>query len=227
MPSMSKTTQVSPFRSTSPPVCLSWVSRRASRSSRKSVRRASTGSSVNAAKKRESVERAGSRSRSNNAHVRDGEGLEVFVELLQGALSTDRVARSAPRENRSRHSGQNASAASAHLLSDLSQGTMLAKIATDQHNLAKPGRSRGNGLGRDLDDYRSISDTGHMCLLEGIRRVFPLKEAHVYLCSLPVSSSLRIAWVIAPVSRLRIIPRMRNELRASERWMEKSHHSPC
>ena len=33
-----------------------------------------------------------------------------------------------------------------------------------------------------------------MCLLEGIRRVFPLKETHVYLCSLPVSSSLRIAW---------------------------------
>ncbi len=40
---------------------------RLSRSSRKSVRRASTGASVNAAKKRERVERAGSWSRSNKA----------------------------------------------------------------------------------------------------------------------------------------------------------------
>lgn len=59
--------QVSPFRSTSPPVCWLGVSGRASGSSRKRVRSASTGSSVNAAKNRESVERAGNRSRSNKA----------------------------------------------------------------------------------------------------------------------------------------------------------------
>src|SRR5215831_8016223 len=92
VPSISKTIQVFPVRSTNPPVCLSCVSGRASRSSRKSVRRASTGSSVSAAKKRESVERAGIWSRSNNAHVRNRKGLESLVELLQGALATDRVA---------------------------------------------------------------------------------------------------------------------------------------
>src|SRR6266566_5444470 len=70
VPSRSKTTQVFPARSTRPPVCFSLESvgrGRLSRSSRKSVRRASTGSGVNAAKKRESVERAGNWSRSNKA----------------------------------------------------------------------------------------------------------------------------------------------------------------
>src|SRR2546423_13901395 len=44
--------------------------------------------------------------------------------------------------------------------------------------------------------HRSIGDTGHMCL--AFEKVFVssfLKKAHVYLCSLQVSSSLRIPWV--------------------------------
>src|SRR5260370_29630936 len=73
VPSISKTTQVFLARSTMPPVCVSLESLalcesgRLSRSSRQSVRRASTGASVSAAKKRERVERAGSWSRSNRA----------------------------------------------------------------------------------------------------------------------------------------------------------------
>src|SRR5256714_3249337 len=44
--------------------------------------------------------------------------------------------------------------------------------------------------------HRSIGDTGHMCL--AFEKVFVssfLKKAHVYLCSLQVSSSLRIPWL--------------------------------
>ena len=49
------------------PVCLSGVRGRTSRSSRNSVRKASTGASVNAAKNRERAEREGNWSRSNKA----------------------------------------------------------------------------------------------------------------------------------------------------------------
>src|SRR5712691_951367 len=95
---MSKTTHVFPARSTSSPVrssLESWEvaeSGRLSRSSRKSVRSASTGASVNAAKKRERVERAGSRSRSRPGHEGNRKGLEPLVERLQGAFPTDGVA---------------------------------------------------------------------------------------------------------------------------------------
>src|SRR5438045_8999251 len=65
---------------------------RLSRSSRKSVRRASTGSGVNAAKKRESVERAGNWSRSRPGHERTGKRLEPFVEGLQGMFHAHGVA---------------------------------------------------------------------------------------------------------------------------------------
>jgi len=67
VPSMSKTFHRVPARSVSPQGCCSHAARRESRSSRNSVRKASTGSSVKAAQKRESVERAGKRSRPNRA----------------------------------------------------------------------------------------------------------------------------------------------------------------
>jgi hypothetical protein len=73
--------------------------------------------------------------------------------------------------------------------------------------LAEPGGGRGNRLGRGLDDCRSIGDTGHMCLLERIEWSFPLKETHSYACSLPASSSLRIASEL-PDSRK--VPQRRN-----------------
>jgi hypothetical protein len=56
-----------PLRSTNSPVCRSFESGRASRSARKRARRASTGAGVSAAKKRESVERLGSRLRPKRA----------------------------------------------------------------------------------------------------------------------------------------------------------------
>lgn len=86
VPSMSKTIQFSPFRSTSPPVCLSGVRGRASKSLRKSVRRASTGASVSAAKNCESAEREGNRSRSNNAHVREWQTVEVAGRTPPGSV---------------------------------------------------------------------------------------------------------------------------------------------
>src|SRR5258708_39412346 len=56
---------------------------------------------------------------------------------------------------------------------DLGRDSVLAKMRRYQDNFAKPGRGRGNGLGRGLDTHRSISDTGHMCLLERMELIFP------------------------------------------------------
>ena len=99
VPSTSKTIHVFPAQSTRPPISpvgVSFESGRLSRSSRKSVRRASTGASVSAAKKRERVERAGSRSRSRPGHEGDRKGLEPLVESFQGAFPTDGI----PEEDR-------------------------------------------------------------------------------------------------------------------------------
>src|SRR6266516_2306805 len=67
VPSMSKTRHWFPMRSVSPHCCSSKPRWRASRSSRNRERRTSTSSQVRAAKKRESVERAGKRSRPKSA----------------------------------------------------------------------------------------------------------------------------------------------------------------
>jgi hypothetical protein len=56
------------------------------------VRSASTGSGVNAAKKRESVERAGNWSRSRPGHERTCKRLEPLVEGLQGVFPAHGVA---------------------------------------------------------------------------------------------------------------------------------------
>jgi len=192
---MSKTTQVRPARSSRPPVCLSDESGRVARSSRKSVRRASTGAWVSAAKKRESAEREGNRSRSRPGHERDGKRLEPLVKRLQRAFATDGIAEK--HREKVDHLIANASPPrKTHPLTDPGEDTVLAQMRRHQHDFAKPGRGRGNGCSRGLDDYRSISDTGHTYLLEGMGLFFPLKEAHFYSCLLPVSSSLRIAWVI-------------------------------
>ena len=50
------------------------------------------GSSGSAAKKRESVERAGSWSRSRPGHEGERKGLEPLVERLQGAFPADGIA---------------------------------------------------------------------------------------------------------------------------------------
>src|SRR5579885_420842 len=114
---MSNTTQALPARSARPPVCFSGTSGRLRRSSRKSVRSASTGASVSAPKKRERVERAGSRSRRNLRHERDGKGLKPLVERLQRAFPAHGVA----EEDHEKVDGLVASEApprKAHLLGD-------------------------------------------------------------------------------------------------------------
>src|SRR2546421_9589709 len=42
-----------------------------------------------------------------------------------------------------------------------------------QHDFSEPGRGRGSTLRRGLDTHRSISDTSHRCLLEGMELIFP------------------------------------------------------
>jgi len=160
------------------------------------VRKASTGASVSAAKKRERVERAGSWSRSRPGHEGDRKGLEPLVESLQGAFPEDFVTEE-DHEKIDHLVVSEAPPRKAHTLADLGQDSVLAKMRSQQHDFAKPRRGRGNRLGRGLDDYRSIGDTGHMYLLKGMELFFPFKEAHFYPCSLRVSSSLRIAWVMA------------------------------
>ena len=58
------------------------------------------------------------------------------------------------------------------MLTDLAEDILLAKVFDDQHNFTKLGGRRGDGLCKGLDMYRSISDTGHMYLLERIEMVF-------------------------------------------------------
>ena len=81
---------------------------RLSKSSRKSVRRASTGASVSAAKKRERAEREGNWSRSRPGHERNGKGLEALVKRLQRAFPADRVALRERQESRSPRNVQSA-----------------------------------------------------------------------------------------------------------------------
>ena len=101
VPSRSKTIRAAPSRSTRLPGGPSFESGRLSRASRTRQRRASTGAWVRAIKKRESVERAGSRSRSHHAHGGDCKGVQPLVEGFPGAFTTDGRARSGLRESRS------------------------------------------------------------------------------------------------------------------------------
>ena len=103
------------------------------------MRKASTEASLSAAKKRESAEREGNRSRRNLRHERGGEWLEPLVKLLQGAFGADGVA----EENGKKVDdivAPKAPSGKAHLLSDLAQDTLLAEISADHHDFAKPAR---------------------------------------------------------------------------------------
>ena len=57
---------------------------------------------------------------------------------------------------------------------------------------------------RGLDDYRSIGNTGHMCLLERKCCAFPSQRGTFYSPSLRLSSSLRIAWIAPRAAQARI-----------------------
>src|SRR5258708_22868640 len=161
---MSKTTQVRPARSSRPPVCWWDESGRLARSSRKSVRRASTGAWVSAAKKRESAEREGNRSRSRPGHERDGKRLEPLAKRLQRAFATDGIAEK-HREKVDHLIPPETPPRKTHPLTDLGEDTVLAQMRRHHHDSAQPGRRRRTRCSRGLDDYRSISATRHTYLL--------------------------------------------------------------
>src|SRR5205823_10591428 len=108
-------------------------------------------------------------------HEWDGKRLESLVELLQGALSIDHIAE-------------------AHLLIDLVENTVLAKMRRQQHDFSEPRRGCGNRFGRGLDTYRSISDTDHMCLLEERCLVCPSQRGTCLSLLATGHRSLRITW---------------------------------
>src|SRR6266849_11037092 len=89
---MSKTTRSWPVRSTRLPVCCSLFRGRASRSARKSVRKASVAAGVKLARKRESAEREGSLTRREQGHEGLRKRQELLIELLQRAFAEDFVA---------------------------------------------------------------------------------------------------------------------------------------
>jgi hypothetical protein len=87
------------------------------------VRRASTGASVNAAKKRESAEREGNRSRSRPGHERDGKRLDPLVELLQRAFAADGIAEK-DREKIEDFVVSETPSCKTHMLTDLGQDAL-------------------------------------------------------------------------------------------------------
>ena len=61
----------------------------------------------------------------------------------------------------------------AHALTDGGKDAMPTKMLDDQSGFAKPRGRREDGLGRCLDDHRSIGDTVHRCLLDESCFVLP------------------------------------------------------
>src|SRR5260370_32400730 len=68
----------------------------------------------------------------------------------------------------------------------------------DQSGFAKPGGRREDGLGRSLDDHRSIGDTVHMCLLDGSCFVLPSQRGTFLSLLATGYISLRIPWALRP-----------------------------
>jgi hypothetical protein len=99
-------------------------------------------------------------------HERTRKGLKPLVEGLQGAFPADGIAEE-HREKIDHLIAPEAPPRKTHALSDFGQNIVLAQVCSHQHHFSKPGRGRGDGLGRGLDLHRSIGDTGHMCLLDG------------------------------------------------------------
>src|SRR5260370_4983144 len=104
-------------------------------------------------------------------HEGDCEGLESLVKSFQGAFSTDRI----PEKDGEKVDHlvvPEPPSCKAHTLTDLAEDALLAQMRSHQHHFAKPGRRREDGFSRGLDMYRSIGDTGHICLLERMEMVF-------------------------------------------------------
>ena len=91
VPSMSKTTRSLPARSTSPPVCLSLFNGRASRSSRKSVRKAFD-RRLGETGKKATERRAGWQALpSEERHEGRGKGMQALVEGFERPFAADGV----------------------------------------------------------------------------------------------------------------------------------------
>ncbi len=101
--------------------------------------------------------------------------MQPRVESFQGVFPADGVAEE-DREKIDDLVVPETPPGKTHTLTDLGQDALPAKIPDDQRDFAKPRRGRGNGLGRSLDDHRSIGDTGHMCLLEGKCLILPSQK---------------------------------------------------
>jgi hypothetical protein len=143
--------------------------------------------SVNAAKNRESAEREGNWSRRNLRHERNRKGLQVLVERLQSALTTDGVAEQ-HRQKIDHLIAAKTLPGKAHLLIDQASNTVLVKIPADQYDFSKPRRGRDGGLRSRLDFHRTIGDTYHTwtSLLRTVV-FFLIKEAYFYAGWLPVT----------------------------------------
>src|SRR5207253_5440892 len=82
----------------------------------------------------------------------------------------------------------------AHALTDGGKDALLPKMLDDQSDFAKPGGRRGDGLGRSLDDHRSIGDTVHRCILDGSCFVLPSQRGTSLSLLATGYISLRIPW---------------------------------
>jgi len=118
---------------------------------------------------------------------------ERLVELLQGAFAADGIAEE-DCQKVDHLVVSEAPSDKAHPFADLAKHIVLAKSADEQHHFAKPARGRGVGLGSRLDFYRTVNDTGHVCLLvENCCLLSP--QGGIFLPRLSTGYiSLRIAW---------------------------------
>jgi hypothetical protein len=116
------------------------------------VRKASTAGWVRLARKRLSVEREGK------------QGLQALVKGFQRAFATDSI--SEEHSHKIDHLVLTATATGeAHALTNSIKDSLPAKMLDEQSDFAEPRRRRGHGLGRGLDDHRSIDDTSHVDLI--------------------------------------------------------------
>src|SRR5712691_5759813 len=109
---------------------------------------------------------------SEERHEGRGKRMQALVEGFQRVFATDGV----PEEHGHKVNHivvAEAAAGKAHTLTDGGKDILLAKVLGHQGDFAEPGWRRGHGLGKGLDDHRSISDTVHVDLLDENGFVLP------------------------------------------------------
>ncbi len=113
-------------------------------------------------------------------HEGRGKGLQPLVEGFQRAFTADGVAEE-DGEKVDDLIVPEAPPRKAHALTDGGKDALLTKMLDDQSGFAKPGGRHEDGLGRSLDDHRSIGDTVHRCLLDESCFVLPSQRGTFYL----------------------------------------------